>query len=145
LQEVLTSLQPVSARTTIEYNQPLAVVRERLSQAAIAIVPSKWDEPFGRTALEAHAAGCAVISSGTGGLPEVSGDHAIFLPQGFGSSDVRTSVEILVEDEERRAYLGIEGRKYCMQKFALNGISESADLFYEEVVRQMRGSHHSSA
>ena len=38
----------------------------------ICVVCSKWDEPFGRTALEASSAGCAVIISNKGGLPEAS-------------------------------------------------------------------------
>lgn len=45
--------------------------------AAIAVVPSAWGEPFGRTAIEAMAYGCAVISSGRGALSEVTGDAAL--------------------------------------------------------------------
>ncbi len=47
-------------------------------RAAIAMIPSKWREPFGRTCLEAHAGGAAVISSGSGGLREISGDAALY-------------------------------------------------------------------
>ena len=36
----------------------------------IAVVCSRWEEPFGRTSLEAAANGCAVIISNKGGLPE---------------------------------------------------------------------------
>ena len=38
--------------------------------SSIAVVCSRWDEPFGRTSLEASANGCAVIISDRGGLPE---------------------------------------------------------------------------
>mgnify|MGYP003953065585 CR=1 FL=1 len=38
----------------------------------ICVVSSRWDEPFGRTALEASSAGCAVIITNKGGLPEAS-------------------------------------------------------------------------
>lgn len=47
------------------------------ARAAIAVVPSVWGEPFGRTAIEAMAYGCAVISSGRGALQEVTGDAAL--------------------------------------------------------------------
>ena len=43
-----------------------------LKKVSIAVVPSKWDEPFGRTSLEAASRGCAVIISNKGGLPETS-------------------------------------------------------------------------
>ena len=38
----------------------------------ISVVCSRWNEPFGRTALEASSAGCAVIISDKGGLKEAS-------------------------------------------------------------------------
>ena len=39
-------------------------------KSSIAVVCSRWEEPFGRTSLEASSAGCAVIISNRGGLPE---------------------------------------------------------------------------
>ena len=39
-------------------------------QSSIAIACSRWEEPFGRTSLEASANGCAVIITNKGGLPE---------------------------------------------------------------------------
>ncbi len=52
-----------------------AVFRE----ADIVCVPSRCDEAFGLTALEAMASGCAAIVSRRGGLPEVSGDAALII------------------------------------------------------------------
>jgi len=49
----------------------------------------------------------------------------------------RTKQEIvksLIEDEAKRKRLAGEGRRYCMEKFALNAVSESADEFYEKIV-----------
>ncbi len=39
-------------------------------QSSIAVACSRWEEPFGRTSLEASANGCAVIITNKGGLPE---------------------------------------------------------------------------
>ena len=39
-------------------------------KTSIAIVCSRWEEPFGRTSLEASANGCTVVISNRGGLPE---------------------------------------------------------------------------
>ena len=41
-----------------------------LKKTSISIVCSRWDEPFGRTSLEASSRGAAVIISNRGGLPE---------------------------------------------------------------------------
>ena len=45
-------------------------VLEIFKKTSIAVVCSRWDEPFGRTSLEAAANGCAVIITNKGGLPE---------------------------------------------------------------------------
>jgi glycosyltransferase involved in cell wall biosynthesis len=39
-------------------------------KTSIAVACSRWEEPFGRTSLEASASGCAVIITDKGGLPE---------------------------------------------------------------------------
>ena len=51
-----------------------------LKYSEIAVVPSRWDEPFGRTALESSSRGCATIISNRGGLPETT-DYRISLNQ----------------------------------------------------------------
>ncbi len=53
------------------------VPSERLGElragAAVVLVPSRWEEPFGYVALDALAAGVPVLASDRGGLPEVVG------------------------------------------------------------------------
>jgi glycosyltransferase involved in cell wall biosynthesis len=46
-------------------------VQELMRQAAAVICPSEWNEPFGRTVIEAFAAGTPVIASNIGALPEL--------------------------------------------------------------------------
>lgn len=58
----------------LEGYRPYDEVAAAFARAEIAVVPSLWDEPFGRTALEAMAAGCAAVAANRGGLPEVVGD-----------------------------------------------------------------------
>jgi glycosyltransferase involved in cell wall biosynthesis len=43
-----------------------------LKKVSISVVCSRWEEPFGRTSLEAASRGSAVIISNRGGLPETS-------------------------------------------------------------------------
>ena len=49
-----------------------AAVMAALGQAGIAVVPSRWQEPFGLTALEAMASGVALITTRRGGLAELT-------------------------------------------------------------------------
>ncbi len=46
---------------------------KEMGQAAYAIVPSLWAEPFGAVATEALAAGAVTIHTDRGGLPETTG------------------------------------------------------------------------
>ena len=48
-----------------------------LKKVSIAVVCSRWEEPFGRTSLEAASRGVAVIISNKGGLVETSKDAII--------------------------------------------------------------------
>ena len=47
-------------------------ILNHLKKVSISIVCSRWEEPFGRTSLEAASRGSAVIISNRGGLPETS-------------------------------------------------------------------------
>ena len=50
-----------------------------LKLADIAVVPSMWDEPFGLTVLEALAAGVPLITTNSGGIPEICEDVALLV------------------------------------------------------------------
>ena len=51
----------------INYQQ----VPSYLKMADIAVVPSMWEEPFGLTVVEAMAAGLPLITTRSGGIPEI--------------------------------------------------------------------------
>ena len=51
---------------------------EIFEKSKIAVVPSTWDEPLGRTAIEAASRGCVSIISKRGGLIETN-RHGLFL------------------------------------------------------------------
>jgi len=52
------------------------------NSAKIAVIPSRWPEPFGIVALEALACGCGVVASNGGGLSEAAGNWGIYYPNG---------------------------------------------------------------
>lgn len=47
--------------------------------ARIVLMPSRWEEPWGRVASEAHINGIPVLASARGGLPELVGPGGICL------------------------------------------------------------------
>lgn len=79
-----------------------------LSRASIAVVPSLWDDPFPRTALEALAQGCALICSTRGGLPELGPERALYL-ESISSESLSGALAELIEDRGRREALQHRG------------------------------------
>jgi glycosyltransferase involved in cell wall biosynthesis len=63
-------------------------------------VPSKWLEPFGRTAMESAAHGCATITSKNGGLPETF-DNELFLDK-ISSIEIYRLIFKLIKDKKLR-------------------------------------------
>ena len=62
--------------------------------SSISIVPSRWEEPFGRTAMESAAHGCATITSTRGGLIETF-DNDLFLKE-LSSNEIFKKIESLI-------------------------------------------------
>ncbi len=78
-----------------------------LSKTEIAVVPSRWEEPFGRTALEASSRGCATIISNRGGLPETS-DHCLIL-NNLDSETLYKEIKYLISNKKIRNNLQLRG------------------------------------
>ena len=49
---------------------PYEEVLKKYSKSSITVAPSQWEEPFGRSSMEAGSRGNVVIISNKGGLPE---------------------------------------------------------------------------
>ena len=75
-------------------------VLDFLKKSEIAVVPSRWEEPFGRTALESSSRGCATIISNRGGLPETT-DYAIIL-KNLNKNDLHREINNLIVNKKLR-------------------------------------------
>ena len=73
-------------------------VLKKLETVSISVVCSRWDEPFGRTSLEAASRGSAVIISNKGGLPETS-ETAITLKD-LSSSEIFNQIQKLIDNKK---------------------------------------------
>ena len=69
-------------------------------KSSIAVACSRWDEPLGRTSLEASSRGCATIISNKGGLPETV-THGIIL-RDLSVSSVYKAINDLIENKKKR-------------------------------------------
>ena len=84
-----------------------------LNKSEIVVVPSRWEEPFGRTALESSSRACATIISNRGGLPETT-DHCVTLKKLNAKELYRELKNLIVNDKLRKKIqrLGFENVKH---------------------------------
>ena len=86
-----------------------------LKKTEIAVVPSRWEEPYGRTALEASSRGCATIISGRGGLSETT-DHCVILNK-LNPDELYKEIKKLILNKKLRKKLQIQGFKNVKHYF----------------------------
>lgn len=85
-----------------------------VTQHKIMVVPSIWIEPFGVVALEGLAAGCAVVASNSGGLPEAVGQCGLLFPNGDAKA-LAAALMKLLDDPSLRNNLLLEKDRHLRQ------------------------------
>ena len=103
-----------------------------LSKSEIAVVPSRWDEPFGRTALEASSNGCATIISNKGGLIETT-DQAIILKK-LDENNLYKEIKKLILNNKKRKQIQINSRKNV--KHIISSNTKIIDTIRESIFPQ---------
>ncbi len=77
------------------------------ARADVVVVPSVWQEPLGRVAIEAKAYGLPVVASRAGGLQEVvdHGRTGLLVPPGDAEA-LRRALSDLIRDPDLRLRMG---------------------------------------
>ncbi len=79
-----------------------AQIPSYLKMADIAVVPSMWEEPFGLTVLEAMAAGLPLITTNSGGIPEICKDVATFVDKEHIVDNLANAIMNLYNQPKKR-------------------------------------------
>ena len=100
-------------------------VLSTFNKASIAVACSRWEEPFGRTSLEAASRGCAVIISNRGGLPETITNGIIL--SNLQPKTLYLAIENLIKHKNKLSNL----QNLSIKNFFLtdNFISEKIDTY----------------
>ena len=101
-----------------------------LKKVSISIVSSRWEEPFGRTSLEAASRGSAVIISNRGGLPETT-NSAIILKK-LSSDEIYNEIKKLITNKKKLTSL--QKKNYKNFKFTHKYISDLIDNIRSEFI-----------
>lgn len=131
----LKPLERFGERVAVHRSASLARVKAVTRRAAIAVTPSFVAEALGLSALEAHAAGAALVSSGRGGLREASGPHAVYVedPQAPALVEALTG---LILDPAARVALARAGQAFVMAHHTPAVRASELDALRETLVAQ---------
>ena len=102
-----------------------------LNKSEIAVVPSRWEEPFGRTALESSSRACATIISNRGGLPETT-DHCIILNK-LNANELYKEIKKLIKNIKLRKKIQKNGSKNI--KHLVKNNSEFIDRIRDSLIQ----------
>ena len=67
------------ALRNVQWRPPMDDMREMYAQTRVLLMPSVWEESFGRTVVEAQINGIPVLASDRGALPQVVGQGGLTL------------------------------------------------------------------
>ena len=100
-------------------------------KSSIAVACSRWEEPFGRTSLEASSRGCAVIVSNKGGLPETITNGVII--RNLSIKNVYNAIENLIKNRNQRINL----QKSSLRNFYLTDefICKKIDDYRKNIIQ----------
>lgn len=93
------NLPPPETLPNLELLPFLSDMRDAYKKARILIVPSQWEEAYGRVVNEAQVSGIPAIVSSRGGLPEAVARGGIVLPAESSAEEWSETLQSVWHDE----------------------------------------------
>ncbi|WP_420391630.1 glycosyltransferase [Acuticoccus sp.] len=88
-------------------------MRSVYAKARVLLVPSQWEEAWGRIASEAHCSGVPVVASAHGGLVESVGEGGVLIAPDAPIDDWVAAVRRLWDDDTYHAAMSKAARRYA--------------------------------
>jgi len=107
---------------------------EQMGACDIAVHTRIDPEAFGLVIIEAQAAGCAVIGTRAGGVPEIVEDGISGLlvkPQ--NPAALQQAIQYLLDDPPGRSRIAAEGRRRVLRYYGLERVATEVCTVYEEL------------
>lgn len=84
---------------------PYKNIPDYLQLADIAVLPSMWNEPFGLTIVEAMAAGLPLITTRSGGIPEICENVAVIVEREHVVNHLASAITDLYKHPKKRTIM----------------------------------------
>lgn len=102
-----------------------------LSACDIAVIPSE-NEAFGFSVIESMAAGCAVIGSDSGSLPELLGQTRGVLVSPKNVEAWATAMQSLISQTDLRTRMAQEARQWSLENFNIDHHVHLLTRYYQD-------------
>ena len=115
---------------------PRGEIAAQLKNFDVFLFTSTWAEPFGRTLLEAMAAGLVVIGSNVGGSGEILREYASDMM--FEASDAAAladRLEHVLGDPARRIALARAGRELVLNHYTMQRMTDRLEQWWGEIAQ----------
>lgn len=132
-QQVAEAMQQLGVQGEITGYLPRVQAMARLRQAAIAVIPSQWDDPCPLSVIEALASGCAVAASPRGGIPELVNDAGVLIDSGE-PSDWAERLANLAEDAALRRHYQQAARSRAVRHLDIHHTGAQLDAIRLELI-----------
>lgn len=115
--------------------RPHAEVVAQMKSALAFINPPIWNEPFGRTSIEAMACGAPLINSDSGAIREIAIDEesALIYPKEDVGALVQRMTRVL-DDPDLRHRLALAGIRRVQEEFTIDAVLDKTERVLREVV-----------
>lgn len=100
-----------------------------ISQSKLAIVPSVWEEPFGRVALESIMLGTPVIASNKGGLREIVEDDKYGYITDLDPNSIYKAIKKALVNNEKLIKIINDSKDKLVKKFTNDPVNKYLSLY----------------
>jgi glycosyltransferase involved in cell wall biosynthesis len=127
-------------RVTIQRGVRWDRLKRIYDEAQVVVAPHIWEEPFGRTVVEAMARGKIVVAANAGGPGEIIEDKktGVLFKKQSKKDLVRALKEALTKDELARQEVGRRASRWVEQSLSKKNIATKYEQFYKEVIQQKK-------
>jgi len=116
---------------------PYGIIHNEYQKADIFCLPSlktkTWEEQYGMSLIEAMASQLPIVTTDTGGIPEVCGSSALYFKPGDISS-LKKNLEHLIYNKEARISMGRTSRILAEDEYDNRKVAKQIGEIYKSLV-----------
>jgi glycogen(starch) synthase len=103
--------------------------------AAVVVMPSRWEEPFGLVALEAQLAGRPVVACRVGGIPSfvTDGETGLLVPKDDPPA-MAAAIARVLDDPELTRRLVAAARPSALERFSMTRCAREYEATYRDAI-----------